>query len=528
MKRTLEVDVGSSLWIDKYRPITLQDFIGNGKAIAQLKQWLIPKSSLRAKYSFILLNGPPGVGKSLAATLVAESLGYRVVSASVTLASIPDGLLNESSSIQDSTRKQYLKTISDESARLYHLLMSLQSNHGSMFVKSLPPVLVLDDFDGITMKVKNLLDRVKQLSCPTILICNDRYDSKLKSIGAQVLHVPFYPIPSAQIDQLLKNIAIREKMTLTSHLTTLAQQCKGDVRFAIMSMQFHQLSLGSERENKGKKPKIDTTVKLSLKDALKQSFLDSKSKPGAQQTNSSNNGFVSGVSGKAKEGSGFNDVARLFVPNNSLSDLFRISEGDDGLDYGDAMFTWRIHDTYPKIENLSLYQATKAAEAFSLADLDYPGSLLSRVESNIKVPWLTAGTIQGQVTPFPPLVQTMTSAKKTESDWRELTIHLQATTRAKVKTLKSKKKKATSPLAPVAPRSRILLSHSVKEFFCESGPMVLGLMPSIQGKENTLLTADDRKAIKAYNAWSKDLPISYYPEFSTNEGDLDFVHGFRV
>lgn len=108
MKRPFESD-SSQLWTSKYRPVTVKGILGNTKAVTQIKQWLAPQSALRTKHSFILLNGPPGTGKSLAATLVAESLGYRIISCSVTLASIPDGLLTES--CNDKTRKQYLKSM---------------------------------------------------------------------------------------------------------------------------------------------------------------------------------------------------------------------------------------------------------------------------------------------------------------------------------------------------------------------------------------------------------------------------------
>lgn len=161
------------------------------------------------------------------------------------------------------------------------------------------------------MKIKSLLDCVKKLSCPTILICNDRYDSKLKSIGSQVLHVPFYSVPTLQIEQLLKTVATAERIPVTGFLTEIARQSKGDVRYALMSLQFMNVA-----GIKSPKTEAKPSPALSLKDALKQ-FHQPATSFKAPEMN-----IV-----KAQEGSGFSDVSRLFDPNNTLQDLFTISQG---------------------------------------------------------------------------------------------------------------------------------------------------------------------------------------------------------
>ena len=68
-------------WINKYHPLTIHQVLGNIKAIVQVKQWLQPNSPRHKKYAFMLLNGPPGVGKTLVAALAAESLHYRISAA---------------------------------------------------------------------------------------------------------------------------------------------------------------------------------------------------------------------------------------------------------------------------------------------------------------------------------------------------------------------------------------------------------------------------------------------------------------
>jgi transitional endoplasmic reticulum ATPase len=81
MKRTLDqVEKSSRLWTDEYKPISIDKILGNPKAINQLKQRLTPKSTLRTKWSFIMLSGPPGCGKTLMAKAVANECASNFIS----------------------------------------------------------------------------------------------------------------------------------------------------------------------------------------------------------------------------------------------------------------------------------------------------------------------------------------------------------------------------------------------------------------------------------------------------------------
>ena len=121
----------------------------------------------------------------------------------MTLASIPDSLLL--GTCNEATQKRHIKEMTDDSRQLYNIFMSLKSKE-SLIKADSPATLILDDLDGMSMKLSSILTQVKTLSCPTILICNDRYDTKLKSIGSKTLHVPFYSVPTSEIEGLLKAI----------------------------------------------------------------------------------------------------------------------------------------------------------------------------------------------------------------------------------------------------------------------------------------------------------------------------------
>ena len=90
----------TELWTNKYKPKKVSELIGNQEAIKKLQDWLQKwKVELKKQMAAMaqaaqkkgkggkpkemkkaaLLSGPPGIGKTSAATLVAEALGYEVL-----------------------------------------------------------------------------------------------------------------------------------------------------------------------------------------------------------------------------------------------------------------------------------------------------------------------------------------------------------------------------------------------------------------------------------------------------------------
>lgn len=71
------VDQDQLLWVSKYSPKTLQDFVGHSKQIQQIREWLQDHRHKKPGTKMgLMIVGPPGCGKTLMARLIPESLGY--------------------------------------------------------------------------------------------------------------------------------------------------------------------------------------------------------------------------------------------------------------------------------------------------------------------------------------------------------------------------------------------------------------------------------------------------------------------
>ena len=79
--------VESALWVEKHKPATVDQLIGNSKLVSDLRTWLKdwhrvhlsgdpPPKGKDAPKKAVLISGPPGIGKTSAATIICKQLGY--------------------------------------------------------------------------------------------------------------------------------------------------------------------------------------------------------------------------------------------------------------------------------------------------------------------------------------------------------------------------------------------------------------------------------------------------------------------
>ncbi len=90
-------DGGFQLWVNKHKPEELEEIIGNGGQVKKLRAWLQEfheqrrlESSRNTKrgskgkanpssFAAALISGPPGIGKTTAARVIAQSLGFHII-----------------------------------------------------------------------------------------------------------------------------------------------------------------------------------------------------------------------------------------------------------------------------------------------------------------------------------------------------------------------------------------------------------------------------------------------------------------
>jgi replication factor C subunit 1 len=77
----------TQLWTEKYKPTEIKDIVGNKEMVRRINEWLEQWQQNYSRgfensgenisdYGAILISGPPGIGKTTTASVVAKTNGY--------------------------------------------------------------------------------------------------------------------------------------------------------------------------------------------------------------------------------------------------------------------------------------------------------------------------------------------------------------------------------------------------------------------------------------------------------------------
>ncbi|CAN6855155.1 unnamed protein product [Brassica oleracea var. botrytis] len=261
----------AGLWVDKYRPRTLEEL-----SVEQVKLWFeecFDCSKDGVRNNVLLLTGQAGVGKSATIHLLASILGVTVYEWSAPIPTLwQEHVHNSSSGLKYSSKLDEFENFVDTSRK-----------YGVISGGTKPPrlVLLIDDLPLANgrhafERLQNCLTLlVKSTQIPTVVLITDYVkadssdqtartmedlQSSLERAGA--LKVAFNPITKNSIKKTLQWISREEHCKVTTaEVDQMASASGGDIRHAITSLQLFSV-----------KPQLNHTMHSGLDSGISSCF----------------------------------------------------------------------------------------------------------------------------------------------------------------------------------------------------------------------------------------------------------------
>lgn len=199
--------------VEKYRPQTLSDVIGNGLAIQYLREWAQSWENGNPEQKAIIIYGKCGIGKTVCGHSLANDMGWEILE------------LNAS---DERTKAKIEKNAGNSSIR------------GTM--DGSKRLIILDEADNFYVREdkggeKAVVELIKNTQQPIILIANEFYDMSY-DLRTVCKSIKFESIVTSQIVGILKTIANKENITYdVGIIEKIANSSCGDLRGAINDLQ---------------------------------------------------------------------------------------------------------------------------------------------------------------------------------------------------------------------------------------------------------------------------------------------------
>ncbi len=217
-------------WTEKHRPRSLSAVIGNRKAVRKMQDWAGAWDRGSPAKKALILDGPPGVGKTSSAIALSRDMGW--------------GLIELNASDQRNAEK--VRQVATQGALSNTFSKSgeyLDTKEGHL------KLILLDEADnlyegrgqGDRGGKRAIIDTIRRTRQPVILIVNDKYQltkgsgSPLKSLCTTI---KFYPVDSGQVASAAVDIAKSEGHELSKEAAMkLADRSGGDIRSLVNDLQ---------------------------------------------------------------------------------------------------------------------------------------------------------------------------------------------------------------------------------------------------------------------------------------------------
>ncbi|MBO3799830.1 MAG: replication factor C large subunit [Candidatus Brockarchaeota archaeon] len=197
-------------WVEKHKPKTLEEVVGNDAAKKDFIDWL-EKWDERGKAA--LLHGPPGVGKTVLVEVVASKFNYRLIETNAS----------------ETRRVDFLENVIKPAA----LNRSLFSSKVLIF---------FDEIDGLSAEESNainfLLELIESSKVPIVMAANDPWAPHLYKIRDKAYMIPLHRIRPQTIVKRLRDICKAEGVKCRQEvLLIIAEHSEGDMRAAIEDLE---------------------------------------------------------------------------------------------------------------------------------------------------------------------------------------------------------------------------------------------------------------------------------------------------
>jgi replication factor C large subunit len=200
-------------WTEKYRPDTLKQVLGNGKAIEELRAWAASWERGAPITGAVILYGPAGTGKTSAALALAREFDWDYIE------------MNAS----DARTAGMIQKIAGPASR-------------SMTFSGKPRLVILDEADNLHGTADRggasaMLRLVRETSQPVLLIANEYYDME-KPLRDAAKGIQFRSVRSTTIAQALREICRAEGVDCDPDaLMMIAERAGGDMRSGVNDLQ---------------------------------------------------------------------------------------------------------------------------------------------------------------------------------------------------------------------------------------------------------------------------------------------------
>ncbi|CAK9435385.1 uncharacterized protein LODBEIA_P01120 [Lodderomyces beijingensis] len=227
-----EVAAKEKLWTDKHAPKDFSQLCGNKGQVQKLRSWLehwfenkakgykVGQSDRPESYRACLISGPPGIGKTTAAHMVANSLGFDVLEK------------NASDVRSKKMLNEKIKSLLGNTSVVG--FFKHQHDHED-HANARKICLIMDEVDGMSSGDHGGAGALSQFcritETPLILICNDKSLPKMRVFDKVALDLPFRRPSENEVKSRLMTIALREGVKLDPTIIgQLVQATSNDIR----------------------------------------------------------------------------------------------------------------------------------------------------------------------------------------------------------------------------------------------------------------------------------------------------------